>query len=156
MLTTERLILRQFTSQDEEQYTAIMTNPNVYQYLGTGQPVPTDAIPRMIQTWNSTFGHGLGVYAVEEKCTGKLIGHCGVRGLPDGRNEILYAYCEKSWGKGYATEAGKAVLQVHTHRPLIAVSYPQNKGSIGVITKLGFRHVGQEEMFGTVLESYIL
>ena len=98
----------------------------------------------------------MGVYAVEEKSSGKLIGHCGVRGLPDGRNEILYAFCETAWGKGYATEAGKAVLENHSFRPLIAVSYPQNNGSIGVIKKLGFRHVGQEEMFGNMLEMFIL
>jgi len=156
MITTERLLLRKFTDQDEQAYADIMTNPSVYRYLGTGQPVPRDAIARSIMSWNSTFGHGLGVYAVVEQLSGKLIGHCGVRGLPCGRKEILYAFDESAWGKGYATEAAKAVLEHHTMRLLIAVSYPENPASIGVIKKLGFRHVGQEEMFGKMLESFIL
>jgi RimJ/RimL family protein N-acetyltransferase/predicted GNAT family acetyltransferase len=156
MITTERLFLRQFTPQDEQAYADIMTNPNVYRYLGTGQAVARDAISRYIPAWNSTFGHGLGVYAVVEQSSKKLIGHCGVRGLPCGRREILYALDENAWGKGYASEAAKAVLKHHTIRPLIALSYPENTASVNVIKKLGFRHAGQEEMFGKTLESFIL
>jgi len=156
MLTTERLILRPFTAADEAAYADIMTQPNVFRYLGTGQGIPREQMGRMIESWQSTWGHGLGVYAVIERESGNLIGHCGVRGLPCGRTEILYAYDEKSWGKGYATEAAKAVLQAHPIRPLIAVSYPENPASIGVIKKLGFCHAGVERMFGKDLESFIL
>jgi len=156
MLTTKRLILRPFTPEDEEAYADIMTNPKVYRFLGTGQGIPRESIGRSIDLWNSTFGHGLGVYAVVEQASGQLIGHSGLRGLPCGRNEILYAFGESTWGKGYATEAAKAVLQNHNKRPLIAVSYPENPASIAVIKKLGFRHVGQEKMFGIMLESFTL
>jgi len=156
MITTERLILRRFTPQDEEAYADIMTDPKVYRYLGTGQGIPREQIGRMIESLDSSWGHGLGVYAVEDKASGKLIGHVGVRGLSCGRKEILYAYSEEAWGKGFATEAAKAVLQNHSQRPLIAVSYPENPASIAVIKKLGFRHVGQEKMFGKMLESFIL
>jgi len=156
MITTERLLLRKFTEQDEQAYADIMTSPNVYRYLGTGQPIPRDSIGPSIMSWNSTFGYGLGVYAVVEQSSTKLIGHCGVRGLPCGRKEILYAFDESTWGKGYASEAAKAVLEHHTTRPLIAVSYTENLASIGVIKKLGFSHTGQEEMFGNMLELFIL
>lgn len=156
MINTERLILRRFTSEDEQAYADIMTNPNVYRYLGTGQGIPREQIGRMMDNLDSAWGHGLGVYAVIEQETSKLIGHSGVRGLPCGRKEVLYAFSEDAWGKGYATEAGKAVLQNHNMRPLIAVSYPENIGSIAVIKKLGFRHVGQEKMFGKALETFIL
>ncbi|MCL2364112.1 MAG: GNAT family N-acetyltransferase [Defluviitaleaceae bacterium] len=156
MITTERLLLRPFDAQDEPAYADIMTKPSVYRYLGTGQAILKSDIARMMMMWNSTFGHGLGVYAVVEQANGALIGHCGVRGLPCGRKEILYAYDESAWGKGYASEAAKAVLQHHMARPLIAISYPENMGSINVIKKMGFRYVGQEEMFGKKLESFIL
>jgi len=156
MINTERLTLRRFTPTDEQAYADIITNPSVYRYLGTGQPIPREQISRWIDSMESTWGHGLGVYAVIENESGKLIGHAGVRGLPCGRKEILYAYGEDSWGKGYATEAGRAVLQNHMYRPLIALSYPENLGSIAVIKKLGFRHVCQEKMFGKILESFIL
>jgi len=156
MIETERLHLRQFTAEDEPAYADIMTNPNVYRYLGTGQAIARENIGRMIRSHQSVWGHGLGVYAVVIKESGKLIGHCGLRAFPDGRVEILYAYAEEAWGQGYATEAGKAVLAHHSWRPLIAVSYTENTASIGVIKKMGFSHVGQEKMFGVVLESFIL
>ena len=156
MIHTDRLVLRRFTAQDEQVYADIMTNPNVYQYLGTGQGLTRDMIGRLIDAHESSWGHGLGTYAVVERASGNLIGHCGVRGLPCGRKEILYAFGEDAWGKGYATEAAKAVLQAHSQRPLIAVSYPENQASIRVIKKLGFRHVGQENMFGKILDSFIL
>ncbi|MCL2528506.1 MAG: GNAT family N-acetyltransferase [Defluviitaleaceae bacterium] len=156
MITTERLILRRFTKQDENDYADIMTKPSVYRYLGTGQGIPREHIGRFIDQLESTWGHGLGVYAVTERESGKLLGHCGVRGLSCGRKEILYAIDESAWGKGYTTEAAKAVLQNHTARPLIAVSYPENSASVNVIKKLGFRSMGQEEMFGKMLETFIL
>ena len=156
MIDTERLILRRFVAQDENEYADIMTKPSVYRYLGTGQGIPREMINRLIDSHESSWGFGLGTYAVIERESGKLIGHCGVRGLPCGRKEILYAFDESAWGKGYATEAAKAVLQAHVERPLIAVSYPENPASISVLKKLGFRHVGQEKMFGRMLESFIL
>jgi len=156
MVTTERLILRRFAASDEAAYADIMTQPNVYRYLGTGQSIQREQISRFIEQWESTWGHGLGVYAVVERESGALIGHCGVRGLPCGRKEILYAYAESAWGKGYATEAAQAVLSAHPVRPLIAVSYPENAASIGVINKLGFRSTGREVMFGKELAFFIL
>ncbi|MCL2372987.1 MAG: GNAT family N-acetyltransferase [Defluviitaleaceae bacterium] len=156
MIATQRLTLRRFTPADEPAYATVMTNPSVYGMLGFGKEITSDMIPGIIQSHESAWGHGLGVYAVIENISGKLIGHCGIRGLPCGRKEILYALAESAWGKGYATEAAKAVLQSHPARPLIALSYPTNAASINIIKKLGFRHIGQEIIFGTKLESFIL
>jgi len=156
MIDTERLILRAFAPEDLDAYVEIMSSPAVYRYLGNGQGQTRDQIEHWMNQWNGTFGHGMGVYAVVERESGKLIGHCGLRGLICGRKEILYAIAESAWGKGYATEAMRAVLDAHDFRPLMAVSYPENTASMGVMKKLGFKHIGQEVMFGTTLESYIL
>ena len=157
MINTERLILRRFTADDAEAYGNIWAKPSFYRFLATGTGISANAASRMIDMHESSWGHGLGTYAVIERESGKLLGHCGVRGLPCGRKEILYAYDESAWGSGYATEAAKAVLAAHSDvRPLIAVSYPENPGSIAVLKKVGFRHVGQEKMFGKDLESFIL
>jgi len=156
MITTQRLLLRRFTTDDTAAYTEMWLKKSFYQHLGTRQGIPADAVPRMIDGWESSWGHGLGVYAVVEQATGQLIGHCGVRGLADGRVEIAYAYDDTSWGKGYATEAGEAVLAHHSHRPLIGVVYPDNPNSAKVLTKLGFEPNGQEVMFGALLDSFLL
>lgn len=157
---TDRLEIRRFTDADTEPYADIMTKPEVSRYLGAGNDIPRERALTSVQRWNSVCDSGYGVYAVVERSGGKLIGHCGIRPIPDGRIELLYAYDPCAWGKGYATEAGRAVLEYGKKNfeftELIAMSYPQNAGSIGVIKKLGFEPVGQEEHFGKMLDVFVL
>ena len=160
IIQTERLEIRRFTEADTEPYADILTKPEVSQYLGAGNTIPRENAVRAVASWNSVRDSGYGVFAVVERASDKLIGHCGIRPIPDGRIELLYAYDPASWGKGYATEAGRAVLEYGKENfeftELIAMSYPQNKGSIGVIKKLGFESIGQEEHFGKMLDVFIL
>jgi len=160
IITTERLELKRFSEVNTEQYISFITDPNVTKYLGSGSGITQERAAEMISAFEGTFGKGYGVFAVVERASGDIIGHCGIRPIPDGRIEILYAYAPSAWGKGYATEAGLAVLaygrEHFDYTELIAMSYPQNKGSIGVIKKLGFEHVGAEEHFGNMLELFVL
>ena len=159
-IKTNRLEIRRFTEADTEQYVNIMTKPEVYKYLASGTGISRENAIKSIANWESVCESGYGVFAVIEKSSGNVIGHCGIRPIADGRIELLYAYDPSVWGKGYATEAGKAVLDYgkenFTLTEIIAMSYPQNKGSVGVIKKLGFEYAGQEEHFGTMLELYTL
>ena len=160
IIITDRLEIRRFLEKDTERYVSIMTNPDVYRYLGSGSGVSEEGVVKLMDHFESIFEQGYGVFAVIEKASGEVIGHCGIRPIPDGRIELLYAYCPSAWGKGYATEAGKAVLAYGKENfnlnEIIAMSYPQNPGSIGVIKKLGFEPIGQEEHFGNMLEVYVL
>jgi len=159
-IITERLELKRFSKINTEQYISLITDPNVTKYLGSGSGITQERAVEMISAFESTFGKGYGVFAVVERASGDVIGHCGIRPIPDGRIEILYAYAPSAWGKGYATEAGLAVLKFGKEHfnltELIAMSYPQNLGSIGVIKKLGFEHIGAEEHFGKTLELFVM
>jgi len=159
-IITERLELRCFVEADTEAYIEIMTKPTVTQYLGSGKDCSReDAIAAMAR-FEAVWDNGYGIFAVIEQARNKLIGYCGIRQIPDGRVELLYAYDPSSWGKGYATEAGEAVLTYARENfsltKVIAMSYPQNVGSISVIKKLGFDSIGQEEHFGKMLEVFVL
>ena len=163
-IKTDRLLLRRPTEGDIAQYIEIMTKPEVTRYLGSGTPLPREradeGVGRLLAMFESAWDGGHGVFAVVESASSKIIGYCGIRPIPDGRIEILYGYDPSAWGKGYATEAGKAVLVYGKENfgitELIAMSYPQNKGSIAVIEKLGFERVGEEEHFGKMLEVFVL
>jgi len=88
------------------------------------------------------------------------LGYCGIRKIPDGRTEIFYGYAETAWGKGYATEAARAVIAYGKEHfagfegdpMVIAMTYPQNPASAKVVQKLGFVPIGQEEHFGHMLD----
>jgi RimJ/RimL family protein N-acetyltransferase len=155
-ITTDRLILRRFTKTDEATFVKIITNPEVYRFLGDGKGLD-DELAKKIMT---AYMYQRGIFAVVEKTSNRLIGWSGIRMIPDGRIELLYGYDPELWGKGYGTEAGKAVLEYGKANleidELIAMAYPENPGSIGIMKKLGFASIGQEEHFGQMLEVYSL
>ena len=59
-----------------------------------------------------------------------------------GNREITYWIGREDWGRGIATRALRAFLEVETGRPLHAQAASDNAGSIRVLTKCGFRIVG--------------
>lgn len=65
----------------------------------------------------------------------------------DTGHELGYWLTPSAWGRGYATEAGRAVVAMARHalpiRQLGAWHFADNPASGHVLTKLGFRPTGQ-------------
>ncbi len=74
-----------------------------------------------------------------------------LRGIVGLGSEFGYWLERPSWGKGYATEAGRAVLDWHFGEQeageVIAGHFVGNDASARVLTKLGFRVVGPRTSF---------
>lgn len=75
----------------------------------------------------------------------RLIGGIGIH--PDGHDhELGYWLTPSAWGRGYATEAARAMLGVARHamglRRLTSGHFVDNPASGRVLTKLGFRRTG--------------
>ena len=81
--------------------------------------------------------------------TGGVVGRCGFKGPPDGDGmvEIAYGVNPEHEGKGYATEAaGALVSYAFGHREVRVVrahTLPEWNASTRVLTKCGFRRVGE-------------
>lgn len=78
-----------------------------------------------------------------------LIGGIGIHpDLDHGGHEIGYWLTPSAWGRGYATEAGRAMLGMARHamglRHLRSGHFVDNPASGRVLAKLGFRPVGIE------------
>lgn len=65
----------------------------------------------------------------------------------DGKREVTYWLGREHWGKGLATRALTAFLEVETTRPLHAAAAADNAGSIRVLEKCGFTRVGEGRGF---------
>jgi RimJ/RimL family protein N-acetyltransferase len=77
----------------------------------------------------------------------ELIGAIGLGRRPTGEIELGYWIAREHWGRGYATEAGRAVLATARHglrlRRLTAGHFLDNPASGRVLEKLGFQSIGK-------------
>ena len=75
----------------------------------------------------------------------RIIGCVGLA-LDEGEVELGYWFARDSWGKGYATEATRAVIGLARtlgHRKLVAGQFVDNPASGRVLRKAGFKPTGQ-------------
>lgn len=75
----------------------------------------------------------------------QLVGGIGLEHADSGCVEIGYWLSRPNWGLGYATEAGRAVIDIARalgHRHLQAEHYVDNPASGNVLRKLGFQSTG--------------
>tara|TARA_R110001606_G_scaffold158196_1_gene301850 strand:+ start:90 stop:641 length:552 start_codon:yes stop_codon:yes gene_type:complete len=76
----------------------------------------------------------------------QLIGGIGIDSQDNGDIELGYWISRQHWARGYATEAGRAVLQnarTLGHKRLVARHFVDNPASGSVLQKLGFKPTGQ-------------
>jgi RimJ/RimL family protein N-acetyltransferase len=154
---TERLILRELVDDDLEAYHLLNTDPEVIRHLHFPPPAsPEQSLALMRSRRASDYeGLGYGRWACVLKDTGEMIGWSGPRLLPEiGEVEMGYRFLPRHWGKGYATEAGAAVVRhcftVLGMRQLVSLVAPENVASANVVRKLGFRHTGDIVITGNV------
>ncbi len=80
-----------------------------------------------------------------EKATDELIGSCSITIYEDeSEGEIGYCLCQKAWGKGYATEITKTLIdfcfhQVHL-RKIFGKHSQSNTNSGKVMKNAGFEY----------------
>ena len=104
---------------------------------------------------------GYGVWAVADRVTGQLIGHCGLNFVPEAEEvEVLYALRTDRWGQGFATEAARASVRFGFEHAdlarLIALAVPENIASRRVLEHLGFQDEKDAHYFGLDLVYTVL
>ncbi len=159
-LDTERLCLRGFEPSDFEPYAAMMADPEVTRYLGDGQPLARADAWRQLAFLSGHWAlRGFGVWAVEERSTGELVGRIGCL-EPEGWPgfEVAYTLTRHAWGRGYAREGVAAALayarETLGRTDIISIIRPQNVASIRVACALGATRDGTVEFFGGPSDIY--
>jgi RimJ/RimL family protein N-acetyltransferase len=162
-LQTERLLLRAFSDADLDAYAAMCADAEVMRYLSV-----TGALLSREDAWRQMAlfaGHwalrGFGMWAVEERESGRFIGRVGLHqpeGWPD--RELGWSLAREAWGRGYATEAARAAADYafRTLRwsHLIHLILPGNDRSIRVAGRLGARPAGTDIVRGVTQLVYRL
>jgi RimJ/RimL family protein N-acetyltransferase len=142
ILHTERLVLRPVTADDHAVLLAHWAAPDVRRFLFDGATLSAAEITESIEESTRDFGRdGYGLWLIHERGGTDLVGTAGLRPLEDLGLEIFYSLALGSWGRGYATEAARAVLD-HALGPVglpevLAEVDEGNTASIAVIERLG-------------------
>ncbi len=111
-LQTDRLTLRAFREEDFEAWAAIMGDGDVMTFLGGKPMARSDAWRAMAMTLGHWALRGYGMWAVERKADGALMGRVGLL-HPEGWTglEVGWTLGKPFWGQGYATEAAASALR---------------------------------------------
>ena len=153
ILTTDRLILRTWVASDIPLMAAISSDPLVMEHFPALQDIA--ATQMLIDRVNEQYKKfGYGVCAVETKDTHEFIGFVGLshppfeipnfqpKGLPI--VEIGWRLSSTHWGKGYATEAAKAILHYGFKElkleEIISFTVAANTKSRRAMEKIGLHH----------------
>ena len=153
-LETARLRLRGFQHADLDAYASFCADPEVMRYIGTGVTLGRADAWRQMAYFVGHWGLlGYGMWAVERRDTGELIGRVGFLqppGWPD--FEIAWLLGRPFWGRGYALEASREALR-YAFGPLrrervISLIRPENRPSIKLAEALGERLSGELQLLG--------
>ncbi|MDM8527708.1 GNAT family N-acetyltransferase [Anaerolineales bacterium HSG24] len=150
-IQTKRLHLRNIQPSDVPSLIELWQNPDVTRYMGG--PREHDMLVKAFQDELSAEQfEPFDLWPVVERETGRVVGHCGLlEKTVDGQAdiELTYLFHQTAWGKGYATEIGRALcsyaVEQHGLSRLIALIKPNNHASARVAEKIGFT-LAQETM----------
>lgn len=157
-LETPRLILRQFTEADLDNLVVLDSDPDVMRYINGGVASSHDAISQNFlpyaMSYYERYEH-LGFWAIVEQGSNEFIGWIFLR--PEVDFELLqqlnlaeedaielgYRIRQQSWGKGYTTEAARALIEKSFSESaiakIVAWALVENKASTRVMEKAGLK-----------------
>ena len=164
-IETERLVLRVLRLEDFDDYFAIAGDPETFRYSHRGAMTSDEAWTRLLRQVGHWTMLGWGMFAIEEKATGRFVGEAGYgdfrRGLGadfDGVPEGGCTIARWAQGLGYATEAMEAALAWIEQRlgapRTVCLVHHLHATSLRVAEKLGYRRFAKRSYRG--LEAILL
>lgn len=153
ILTTDRLLIRDWSVEDAEAALAIYSSPEVVRWLTPAMDRIRDlaAMRSVLQAWREAQPNltpPRGRWAVQMRRDGAVIGGLAIRLLPPYEEdlELSWALHPEAWGQGYATEAGHALMAwafTQEIDELFAVARPNNVRAIATAKRLSMEWVGE-------------
>jgi RimJ/RimL family protein N-acetyltransferase len=145
-LETPRLRLRGWRAEDLDAFAAINARPEVVRHLGRAPMTRAETAEQLARITAHWEEHGFGLWAAEERATGRLAGFIGLSHpvfLPAVMPavEVGWRLDPDVWGRGLATEGGAASLrygfEVLGLERILSIIDPANEASRRVAAKLG-------------------
>jgi RimJ/RimL family protein N-acetyltransferase len=161
---TERLYARPYTLEDAPAAFEVYRDPEVARFIRNAPEESVETQRATLEWILNKYGAmepGFGFWALVEKETDTVVGSVVLKPLP-GHPEIEVGWhlARRVWGKGYATEAGRACIE-HGFKTfdmprIVAVVNPLNTRSSAVALRLGMRPEGMVSAYNFDLNLYVL
>src|ERR1700722_4912000 len=146
ILETERLMLRQMRVEDAEFIFELVNERGFFRNIGDKGGRTLDGARDYILSGPvaSYAKFGFGLYVVVLKETGAAIGICGLLKRDSLEDvDVGFALLEKFRRKGFAYESAAAVMEYGRNKlglkRIVAITSPDNEGSIRVLEKIGLQ-----------------
>lgn len=139
---TARLELRQFSLDDAAGFFHLNEDPEVLSHTGDVAFRDEEEARAFIASYDPYSTTGYGRWSVYLRDDGRYIGWCGLSLKPStGETDIGFRFFRDCWGKGYATEAAYASLDLGFNRfglqRIVGRAMRDNAASHAVLRKLG-------------------
>ncbi len=156
---SERLILRVPEVGDYREYCALLADPEAFRWTDRGPMNGEEVWSRLLRQAGHWALMGYGIFAVEEKATGCIVGEVGFGDFRRDLGPKFDSAPEGGWtiaagaqGQGYATEAVQAALDWLDlrlgPRRTVCMIHVGNRVSLRVAYKLGYRAFSETEYHG--------
>jgi RimJ/RimL family protein N-acetyltransferase len=153
-IAISRLILRPFTEEDIDPLHQILIGKDVLRYFPKTDPPRREQVERMVFRLREHWAeYGYGLWAVESRSTGELMGRSGLQYLPETDEvEVDFILGRKFWGQGFATEAGRTGVRYGFEalavKNIVGIVHLENGASQRVLEKLGMTLKKRAQYFG--------
>ena len=164
ILDTQRLKLIPFADEHCSGLNLLDSDPDVMRYIGDGRTKSAEETMEVIQKVKSRQQEfGFSWWAIVHKELGEIIGSGCLQHIsnkPDAALEIGWRLRPDTHGKGYATEAGLAIIQYAFGTigapSVLAVANPENGPSQRVMQRLGMTYIGIHDYYDLPCVTYEL
>ncbi len=164
-IDTERLQLRPWQLEDAGSLYNLTLSERMRTYLGSWTPSPEDNFNRLLRNAGCWHLLGWGPFKAIERESGEIVGNLGlfrgIRGLGEDFDpfpEAGWIVREESWGRGYATEGMRAILdwfeREHGGGRTVCMIEVGNTGSERIAAKLGYQPIGLGDYKGEEVMRY--
>jgi ribosomal-protein-alanine N-acetyltransferase len=140
---TERLVLRRPLASDADAvFARYASDPEVVRYVGfPAHRSLDDTRAFIVASDNQWDAWPCGPYLIESRADGRLLGGTGLAFETSRRAMTGYVLAKDSWGRGYATEALRAMVALADHlrvTRVYALCHTAHAPSGHVLEKCGF------------------
>jgi RimJ/RimL family protein N-acetyltransferase len=157
VVRTPRLVVRDWSEDDAPAALAVYGRAEVARWLSPAAEQVADlaAMRATLRDWIADTAAGeaaIGHWAVAVAGTGQVVGGVSLHQLPVDEQdvEIGWQIAPEHWGNGYATEAGRGVLQrafANDVDEVFALVRPANRRAEAAARRVGMTWVGETDKY---------